>query len=190
MKNAQVILNAIEDGVNLTTWSLDTFAFADYYDATADRYRGLQVGRRVTVEWNGHSVLVKPEAAIVQLEKEAAASPGAGGATATKTTTGATGNGAEGGTTVSPGGGDPEPKKAVLRRFHGTARVDGTRLSRDLDQIASAVVQHLRGLLGARVTVTLDIDAEIPSGATGNVVRTVTENCRTLKFERALFEES
>ena len=30
--------------------------------------------------------------------------------------------------------------------------------------------------------VTLEIEAEIPAGAPDNVVRTVTENSRTLKF--------
>ncbi|HOK46036.1 MAG TPA: hypothetical protein PLK67_08900, partial [Bryobacteraceae bacterium] len=191
VKNAQVILDAIQDGVNRTTWSLDTFGYADYYDASADRYRGLQAGRRVTVELNGYSVIVKPEAAIAQQEKEAAAaSAGTGGATVTSTTTGATGKGTEGGSVVSPSGGAGEPRKVVLRRFHGTAKIDATRLSRDVDQIASAVVQHLSGLLGAKVTVTVDIEAEIPSGAPDNVVRTVTENCRTLKFENSGFEES
>jgi hypothetical protein len=33
------------------------------------------------------------------------------------------------------------------------------------------------GLVGARVTVTLEIEAEIPDGAPAHVVRTVTENC-------------
>ena len=37
-------------------------------------------------------------------------------------------------------------------------------------------------LVGAMVTVTLEVEAEIPSGAPENVVRTVTENCRTLRF--------
>jgi hypothetical protein len=59
-----------------------------------------------------------------------------------------------------------------LRRFHGTAKIDATRLSRDVDQIASAVVQHLSGLLGTKVTVTIEIEAEIPAGAPDNVVRT------------------
>jgi hypothetical protein len=54
--------------------------------------------------------------------------------------------------------------------------------------IASSVVQHLAALLGAKVTVTIEIEAEIPSGAPDNVVRTVTENCRTLKFENSGFE--
>src|SRR5579885_25853 len=135
---------------------------------------------------------MKPEAAVAQQEKEAAAlSAGSSGTTTTtSTTTATTGNGAEAGSTASPSGGVAEPKKAVLRRFHGTARIDATRLSRDVDQIASAVVQHLSGLLGTKVTVTLDIEAEIPSGAPDNVVRTVTENCRTLKFENSGFEES
>ena len=192
VKNAQVILDAIQDGISRTTWSLDTFAYADDYDATADRYRGLEAGRRVSVQLDGHSVVVKPEAAVAQQEKEAAAASAgfSGTTTATSTTTATTGNGAEAGSTVSPSSGGAEPKKAVLRRFHGTTRIDATRLSRDVDQIASAVVQHLSGLLGAKVTVTLDIEAEIPSGAPDNVVRTVTENCRTLKFEHSGFEES
>ena len=71
----------------------------------------------------------------------------------------------------------------MLRRFHGSAKIDATRLSRDVDLIASSVVQHLAGLLDAKVTITVEIEAEIPSGAPDNVVRTVTENCRTLKFE-------
>jgi hypothetical protein len=37
--------------------------------------------------------------------------------------------------------------------------------------------------------VTLEIQAEIPSGAPENVVRTVTENGRTLKFTTQGFEE-
>ena len=78
----------------------------------------------------------------------------------------------------------------MLRRFHGSAKIDATRLSRDVDLIASSVVQHLAGLLDAKVTITVEIEAEIPSGAPDNVVRTVTENCRTLKFESSGFEES
>lgn len=68
-----------------------------------------------------------------------------------------------------------QPKIAVLRRFHGSAMIDATRLSRDVDLIASSVVQHLAGLLGAKVTVTVEIEAE---------------NCRTLKFDHQGFEES
>ena len=37
-------------------------------------------------------------------------------------------------------------------------------------------------------TVTLEIEANIPSGASEQVVRTVTENSRTLKFKSHGFE--
>ena len=51
------------------------------------------------------------------------------------------------------------------------------------------VISHLSGLIGAKVTVTLEIEAEVPSGAPDNVVRTVTENSRTLKFTSQGFEK-
>jgi hypothetical protein len=82
------------------------------------------------------------------------------------------------------------PKARALRHFHGSVKVDATRLSRDVDVIAGSVVQHLAGLLGAKVTITVEVDADIPAGAPDNVVRTVTENCRTLKFENSGFEEN
>jgi len=62
-------------------------------------------------------------------------------------------------------------------------------LSRDVDAIATSVVQHLAGLLDAKLKVTLEIEADLPSGAPENVVRTVTENCRTLKFDTQRFED-
>jgi hypothetical protein len=43
--------------------------------------------------------------------------------------------------------------------------------------------------MGADVKVTLEIEANIPDGAPEQVVRTVTENSRTLKFEVSGFEE-
>jgi hypothetical protein len=39
------------------------------------------------------------------------------------------------------------------------------------------------------VKVSLEIEAELPAGAPENVVRTVTENCRTLKFTTHAFEK-
>ena len=50
------------------------------------------------------------------------------------------------------------------------------------------MIAHLAGLMGSTVTVTLEIEAEIASGAPDHVVRTVTENSRTLKFTSQGFE--
>jgi hypothetical protein len=51
------------------------------------------------------------------------------------------------------------------------------------------VISHLEGLVGSKVKVTMEIDAEIPSGTPDNVVRTVSENSRTLKFISQGFEK-
>ncbi len=51
------------------------------------------------------------------------------------------------------------------------------------------VLQHLAALMSADVEVTLEIQARVPDGVPENVVRTVTENARTLKFTSAEFEE-
>jgi hypothetical protein len=69
------------------------------------------------------------------------------------------------------------------------SRINASRTGRDAGQIADEVIAHLVGLVGAEVTVTLEIDARLPDGAPDNVVRTVTENCRTLKFTSQGFEE-
>src|SRR6185437_4356740 len=69
------------------------------------------------------------------------------------------------------------------RRYHGTVNLDAARVGRDAGRIADEVVTHLVGLVGSSVRVTLEIEAEIPEGASENVVRMVTENGRTLKFE-------
>ena len=67
-------------------------------------------------------------------------------------------------------------------------RLDPTRVGRDASRIADEVIAHLTGLVGADVTVTLEIEAGLQNGAPETVVRTVTENSRTLKFESQGFE--
>ena len=62
------------------------------------------------------------------------------------------------------------------------------RVGFDASRIADEVISHLSGLIGAKVMVTLEIAAEVPSGAPDHVVRTVTENSRTLKFTNQGFE--
>jgi hypothetical protein len=193
VKNAQVILDAIQDGASRLTWSQDTFAYADYYDEATERYRGLEAGHRPTVQLNATSVVVKPTIASAQFDNDAATTAAASAASSTVLGT-STSSGADplnvGALGETATAAPATEKKKVLRRFHGNVKVDATRLSRDADQIAAAVVQHLSALLGAKVTVTIEIEAELPSGAPDNVIRTVTENCRTLKFDSQGFEEA
>lgn len=50
------------------------------------------------------------------------------------------------------------------------------------------MIQHLAGPVGARVKVTIEIEAETPEGGSGLVVLTVTENACTLHFRTVWFE--
>ncbi len=100
--------------------------------------------------------------------------------------------GARSGKAETPGGTKGTSQvveKPPLRRYHGTVTLDPARVGRDASRIADEVIAHLAALVGADVRVTLEIEAEIPSGAPENVVRTVTENGRTLKFSSQGFEQ-
>jgi hypothetical protein len=44
LRDSTVLMNAIADGMTITTWVQDTFAFADVFDEVAGRYKGLRGG--------------------------------------------------------------------------------------------------------------------------------------------------
>lgn len=88
--------------------------------------------------------------------------------------------------TTKPGAG-PAPL-VPPKRFHGSVVLDPPGSGRDASRIADEVIVHLVGLVGATVKVTLEVDAETPAGAPDHVVRTVTENSRTLRFTSQGFE--
>ena len=178
----EVLLQAIRDGIALLTWRADTFGFAESFDDGASRYRGLRGGQGVMISADSAGLLVKPEVAAKQLDAEVPV-PGT-----------PTPSPEPGGKGPTPGPGVPDPAPAppaaqVLRRFHGSVRLDSSRVGRDAGRIADEVIAHLAGQMGAEVTVTIEIEAMLPNGATDQLVRTVTENSRTLKFDSQGFEK-
>jgi hypothetical protein len=60
----------------------------------------------------------------------------------------------------------------------------------DASNINEEIIQHLTLQPGAAVKVTLEIEADIPDGASDALVRTVMENCQTLGFASRGFEET
>ncbi|MEO6322989.1 MAG: Swt1 family HEPN domain-containing protein [Thermoanaerobaculia bacterium] len=185
LRDSGVLLDAISDGVRLLTWERDSFAFADSFDEVEHRYRGLRTASAVSLpDSDAPGLLVKPEVARQQLDAETAASAPALEAP------GATSPGDE--TIPARPGVAPTfstaPAPRLLKRFHGTVTLDPTRVGRDASRIADEVIANLSGLVGVKVTVTLEIEAEIPAGAPEHIVRTVTENSRTLKFTTQGFE--
>jgi len=175
-----VLLGAVRDGCALLTWEQDAFAYAESYDEAAQRYRGLRYGQHIAITDGDAGLLVRPEVARRQIsaettppqpsdrETDPTPPPGPGGMSI-----------------VSP----PVPAAPLRpRRYHGTVTLDPARAGRDASKITDEVITHLVGLIGSSVRVTLEIEAEIPAGVPDNVVRTVTENSRTLKFTSHGFE--
>ncbi|MGB9926918.1 MAG: Swt1 family HEPN domain-containing protein [Methanosarcina sp.] len=195
-----VLIDAIRDGLTLITWMDDSFSYADSFDETAKRYRGLRCGQPVTLsEDNLSGLLVKSDVAVNQQNAEIPSTP---------TPVIKPSQGAEDRGTYGPSGGDvtTDTGTAVItgtgtgttiiqsveqppKRFYGSVTLDPARVGRDAGRIADEVISHLVGLLGSKVTVTLEIEAEALSGVPDNVVRIVTENSRTLKFNSHGFEK-
>lgn len=189
MKEPDVLLKAVRDGVARLTWQTETFAYADRWDETKKRYVGLQTGRDVRVLMDGLSVVVKPEVAAAQVDADRTArepvSPTA------VSTNGGQLQPVPPGTSTAGTVQAPTPPSAPIhpRRFHGSVTLDAARLSRDAGKVAEEIVQHLIGQIGATVDITIEINARSTTGFPDNVVRTVTENCRTLRFLSQGFEE-
>jgi predicted AAA+ superfamily ATPase len=184
LKDSTVLLDAIHDGINLLVWAQDSFGYADSYDDDAGRYRGLRGGTMVTLaDAHAPGLVVKPDVASKQLEAERVVPPGGGAGQPP-------GDGPGVPPTPSDGSPPAPPPGAVKpKRFHGSVILDTARAGRDASKIADEVIAHLAGLVGATVTVTLEISAEVPDGVPDQAVRTVTENCRTLKFSDQGFEK-
>jgi predicted AAA+ superfamily ATPase len=174
-----VLNGAVRDGLSLLLWHEESFAYADSYDEETGRYVGLRANQRIDHPLNNHGLVVKPDVAQWQIEederrrKEPVISPQPPKA--------------DDGPGEDPSDYPPKPKQP--RRYYGTVTLNEQRVGRDAGKIAEEVIAHLVGLQGSRVTITLEIAAEIPAGVPDTVVRTVTENGRVLKFVSQGFEE-
>jgi hypothetical protein len=148
------------------------------FDEGVARYRGLRGGQMVSVSADSTGLLVKPDLARQQMDAETPAPPSVPGPRPDSTTG------------PDPTTSAPPSAERRLRRFHGTVSLDPARVGRDASRIADEVIAHLAGQVGSEVTVTLEIEASLSDGASDQIVRTVTENSRTLKFTSHGFESA
>ncbi len=240
------LAKSIGDGLGLLMWEQDSFAWADEWDQSAQRYRGLRSGSNlICPDPDSTGLLVKPEVALKQMEQETRPvrielSPeriellpsatihfilkgfDADGrpVQVSKASWSATGGQIDASGLFTAGDAfgqftvDVEifglhtrsivsihnsarpliPEKPLVnetprpKRFHGTVVLNTERVGRDAGRIAEEIISHLAIQTGAKITVTLEIDAELPSGAGDSLMRTVTENARTLHFSNQGFE--
>ena len=80
-----------------------------------------------------------------------------------------------------------EPRRP--RRFYAKVALDPNRPTPQVSNIAQSILAELDRVRGAKITLTLDIDAEAASGFPEDVENVVRDNARDLRFTDFGFEE-
>jgi hypothetical protein len=190
-----VLNDAIQTGVNSTEY----FAVASGHDGT--RYIDLKYNQFIgIVEKSGY--LVKVDIAKKQINEEeakrrAGAESRSGGASdipAGETDGNQSANyppptdGNDGSGMVREDH-ESEQKTPKNRRFFMSADLDTTRINRDVQKYVEEIIQHLTSVDGAKIKVSLEVEAESATGFSQQTVRTISENCQTMRVRDSGFEE-
>lgn len=166
LKGPFVLDGAIAEGVS----SADPqFAYADGFGETTGKYRGLIYGRMAPPSLAPTALLVRADVAKAQLD---VALPAPGPLPP---------DGGE----VAPGPGDQSPAPphpSQPTRFYGSVEIDLDRPIRSFEAVFNNVIALLQNANGAKVKLTLDIEAETPAGFSETDVRDIRDNAKQMKF--------
>ena len=170
LRDRVVLENAIRDAVG----KLDpAFGYADGVRDSTGEYSGLSWAKAAPEMMPSSAVLVREQIALEQL-----------GSTARQTASG--GDTGEG---YGEREGDPDSErtrsstgKTGSKRFWGSVEIDMVRPVKSFDAILNAVVMELQRTRGAKVTLTLEVEAQADAGFSETDVGVVRDNARQLKF--------
>ncbi len=177
LPNLGVLCESVKAGPSSLTWENDGFATADAYDDGI--YRGL-VRAELAPVVTAQTLVVRPDVAKAQPLPGEGGGDGSGGRGEGKKH-----KGDEGENEKEQEGGTTGPT-----RFYASVELDPVRLNRDFGKVADEVVSHLTGLLGTKVSITVEIEATADEPFPDSTVRTISENAKTLKFKTHGFEEA
>lgn len=187
LANYNVLEETIRAGINSTEY------FALAAGRSDERFIDLKYNQYVGALANS-DYLVKIVVALKQIADAKAAQPETpqtpfGGNTTPPTPGGEPvsypGGGAPGQPPVTP----PQSEQPKNTRFYMSATLDNTRINRDVQRLVEEVISHLTSADGCKVEVSLEVNVEAPDGLPTPTVRTVSENCRTLKIKSFGFDE-
>lgn len=178
----EVLQKAMEQGCRQGEY----FAYAEAYSEPENRYIGLTWGKAVAVERNG--LLVKLAVAREQEEKTPPV--------VTPPPVTPPGPGPDLPPIPGPGPNPkPDPISPVVpqptprpRRFFLTTELDSLRINRDVKNIVEEVTSELASA-GMQLTFRLEVTGFAQDGVEQDIVRAVSENCRTLKIRDFGFED-
>ena len=194
LASEQVLEEAIRTGLNSTEY----FAFASGYDGT--RYIDLKLSQYIgIIERSGYLVKVgvaqkqfadeaaKRQAEAVQADGSApvSANGGSGGGSVLDAYP-QSGKGGAGINSLHEGPAITTPQNT---HFYMSAQLDTTRIGRDVQRLVEEVINHLTSVDTAQVEVSLELNVTSQEGMSPQVVRTVSENCRTLRVRSFGFDE-
>ncbi|GAB3031570.1 Swt1 family HEPN domain-containing protein [Parafrigoribacterium mesophilum] len=186
LRSREVLIDALDNQPLL--WQSEGFALAESYDEAAGSYVGLWLpGETGRAAISDATLIVKPELAEAQRAADLLATATAPGGDPANSDTG------EGTGASSPATGPAStttttlPKKPVATRYVGSVPINAERYSADFAKIATEILANLAAS-GAKLSISLSIDAVHPYGFSEQQLRTIRENAGTLKFTTNEFE--
>ena len=174
-----VYLPKVRDRVVLETSIRDAigkfdaaFGYAERFDAAKGLYDGLIYAKTAPLYLSPHGLLVRADVAKGQLAAMLTPTPITPGDGTVPSPT-----------TPDPTVSGPAPQPpSKPRRFYGSVEIDMNRPVKAFDTILNSVVMELQRSPGAKVKLTLEIEAEAPSGFNDADVGVVRDNTKQLKF--------
>lgn len=149
------------------------FGYADDFDNVTGKYQKLIWAKNPSVLLPPTALLVREVEAKKQLSEEGVS------VSARRSE-----SFAESGTQPQPPSDTSGPiLPSKPRRFYGSVEIDIVRPVKSFDSILNAVVMELQRTQGAKVKLTLEIEAEASEGFTASDVSVVRDNARQLRFK-------
>lgn len=159
--------------------------FGTAYGKTGDAYEGFKLGDS-NVQLDDTLLLIEPEAAKKFAATVVASVPasvdGTGNIPAGQGTAGTDGS------KVVTGGIPGASTGVKVRSFHGAVEISPAAAKMRLVQVADEIVAQLISDPNAKVKITVEIQADFPSGASDQVRRAVSENAASLGFKMKEWE--
>jgi uncharacterized protein len=190
LKNRDSLSLAIRTGATSTDF------FGTAYGQDGEKYTGFLIGEG-TVQLDDTLLLIEPNSAneyLANLKKAESAKivltdAGTNASTVRPMTGGETGTGstieAESGSSSSATGTNIVPKP---KSFHGSIQIKPSAAKMHLVQVAEEIISLLASDPNASLNITLEINADFPSGASDQIKRAVTENATSLAFKVKAWE--
>ncbi|TIP25675.1 MAG: hypothetical protein E5X67_23750 [Mesorhizobium sp.] len=173
LRGSAVLESAIAEGVSTSD---PLFGYADGYNEATVQYEGLAFGRLAPTVFQPGSLIVRKEVAA---ETSRPVSAGTGAGMAPVVGSAEPGDGQPG---QSGGRNEPsaQPTNRKPGRFFGVVEIDTIRPIKSFETIVNAVVAELQRRPGAKITLTLDIDATPHDGCDENDVGVIRDNTKQL----------